>query len=129
MYFPLGANLTNETGGFLIVNQCLGAVASGGILCPAQPIVAARNDNRTISAARTFEGHSQGVSDLAFCVNINPQSNMIVSGSFDETVRIWEVKTGKCLKVLPAHSDPVTAVDFNRYKLVYLYIQSGNHSS
>ncbi|CAN6679873.1 unnamed protein product [Malus baccata var. baccata] len=39
---------------------------------------------------------------------------MIVSGSFDETVRIWEVKTGKCLKVLPAHSDPVTAVDFNR---------------
>ncbi|TQE14301.1 hypothetical protein C1H46_000220 [Malus baccata] len=39
---------------------------------------------------------------------------MIVSGSFDETVRVWDVKTGKCLKVLPAHSDPVTAVDFNR---------------
>jgi len=29
-------------------------------------------------------------------------------------VRIWDVKTGKCLKTLPAHSDPVTAVDFNR---------------
>ena len=39
---------------------------------------------------------------------------MIVSGSFDETVRIWDVKSAKCLKVLPAHSDPVTAVDFNR---------------
>lgn len=39
---------------------------------------------------------------------------MIVSGSFDETVRVWDVKTGKCLKVLPAHSDPVTAVNFNR---------------
>lgn len=39
---------------------------------------------------------------------------MIVSGSFDETVRVWDVKTGKCLKVLPAHSDPVTAVSFNR---------------
>lgn len=39
---------------------------------------------------------------------------MIVSGSFDETVRIWDVKSGKCLKVLPAHSDPVTCVDFNR---------------
>ena len=33
---------------------------------------------------------------------------------FDESVRIWDVKTGKCLKTLPAHSDPVTAVTFNR---------------
>ena len=33
---------------------------------------------------------------------------------FDESVRIWDVKTGKCLKTLPAHSDPVTAVNFNR---------------
>ena len=33
---------------------------------------------------------------------------------FDESVRIWDVKTGKCLKTLPAHSDPVSAVDFNR---------------
>lgn len=38
---------------------------------------------------------------------------MIVSGSFDETVRLWDVKSGKCLKVLPAHSDPVTSVAFN----------------
>ena len=35
---------------------------------------------------------------LSFCVQ------------FDESVRIWDVKTGKCLKTLPAHSDPVTAV-------------------
>jgi len=25
-----------------------------------------------------------------------------------------DVRTGKCLKTLPAHSDPVTAVDFNK---------------
>ena len=35
-------------------------------------------------------------------------------GSFDESVRIWDVRTGKCLKTLPAHSDPVSAVHFNR---------------
>uniref|UniRef100_A0A8C3LX63 WD repeat domain 5B n=1 Tax=Chrysolophus pictus TaxID=9089 RepID=A0A8C3LX63_CHRPC len=28
--------------------------------------------------------------------------------------KIWDVKTGKCLKTLPAHSDPVSAVHFNR---------------
>lgn len=32
---------------------------------------------------------------------------------FDESVRIWDVKTGKCLKTLPAHSDPVSAVSLS----------------
>ena len=39
---------------------------------------------------------------------------MLVSGSFDESVRVWDIKRGKTLKVLPAHSSPVTAVSFNR---------------
>ncbi|XP_038560470.1 WD repeat-containing protein 5-like, partial [Micropterus salmoides] len=59
---------------------------------------------------KTLKGHSNYV----FCCNFNPQSNLVVSGSFDESVRIWDVKTGKCLKTLPAHSDPVSAVHFNR---------------
>ena len=44
-------------------------------------------------------------------------------GSFDESVRIWDVRTGKCLKTLPAHSDPVSAVHFNRWDIV-LYQES-----
>ncbi|CAI5536293.1 unnamed protein product [Closterium sp. Naga37s-1] len=56
----------------------------------------------------------KGHTNYVFCCNFNPQSNLIVSGAFDETVRLWDVKTGKCVKVLPAHSDPVTAVHFNR---------------
>ena len=56
----------------------------------------------------------QGHSNYVFCCNFNPQSNLVVSGSFDESVRIWDVRTGKCLKTLPAHSDPVSAVHFNR---------------
>ena len=79
---------------------------------------------------KTLKGHS----NYAFCCNFNPQSNLVVSGenlhefccflsfnptkhrlgSFDESVRIWDVRTGKCLKTLPAHSDPVSAVHFNR---------------
>ena len=38
---------------------------------------------------------------------------MQVSGSFDETVRLWEVKTCECTNTLPSHSYPVTAVHFN----------------
>jgi hypothetical protein len=59
---------------------------------------------------KTLRGHT----NFVFCVNFNPQSTLIVSGSFDETVKLWDVKTGKCLKTLPAHTDPVTAVNFNR---------------
>ena len=59
---------------------------------------------------KTMRGHTNYV----FCCNFNPQSNLLVSGSFDETVRIWDVRTGQCIKTLPAHSDPVSAVSFNR---------------
>ena len=39
---------------------------------------------------QTLLGHSHYV----FCVCFNPQGNLVASGSFDETVRIWDVKAG-----------------------------------
>lgn len=72
----------------------------------------------------------KGHTNFVFCVNFNHKSNLLASGGFDETVRIWDVargsfrlfcfdvgsclRIGKSLKVLPAHSDPVTAVSFNK---------------
>ncbi|KAL0696107.1 hypothetical protein Bca4012_063287 [Brassica carinata] len=56
----------------------------------------------------------RGHSNFVFCVNFNPPSSLIVSGSFDETIRIWEVKTGRCVRVIKAHAMPVTSVHFNR---------------
>ncbi|GAA49066.1 COMPASS component SWD3 [Clonorchis sinensis] len=77
-------------------------------------------DLGTGKCLKTLKGHSNYV----FCCNFNPQSNLIVSGSvrfycatftlynvqFDESVKLWDVKTGRCIRTLPAHSDPVTAV-------------------
>ena len=37
---------------------------------------------------------------------------MIVSGSFDEAVFIWDVRSLRVMRSLPAHSDPVRGVDF-----------------
>lgn len=39
---------------------------------------------------------------------------MLVSGSYDEAVFLWDVRTGRIMRSLPAHSDPVGGVDFIR---------------
>jgi COMPASS component SWD3 len=37
-----------------------------------------------------------------------------VSGGFDTSVRVWDVKRSRSLKVLPGHTEPVTSAEFNR---------------
>lgn len=37
---------------------------------------------------------------------------MLVSGSYDEAVFLWDVRTARIMRSLPAHSDPVGGVDF-----------------
>lgn len=39
---------------------------------------------------------------------------MLVSGSYDEAVFLWDVRTARVMRSLPAHSDPVGGVDFVR---------------
>lgn len=60
---------------------------------------------------RFLKGHTSFV----MCVKFHPEDSVIASGSFDETVRLWDTRTGGGpVRVLPAHSDPITAVDFVR---------------
>lgn len=45
--------------------------------------------------------------------DLSPNSLRIASGSYDESVRVWESASGKCLKMISAHSEPVTSVCFS----------------
>jgi WD40 repeat protein len=47
---------------------------------------------------KTLEEHSNSVQ----CVAALPSSE-VVSGSWDKTLKVWDVKTGKCLKSLEGH--------------------------
>lgn len=47
------------------------------------------------------------------CCDISVYKDRIASGSFDESVRIWETSSGKCTRMISAHSDPVSSVVFS----------------
>jgi len=46
--------------------------------------------NRQGICVKTLIGHANYV----FCVNFNPNGNLLASGSYDETVQIWDVVQG-----------------------------------
>ncbi|GAK57023.1 serine/threonine protein kinase with WD40 repeats [Candidatus Vecturithrix granuli] len=55
---------------------------------------------------RIFREHEGEVDAVA----ISPDGRFAVSGSWDTTLRVWDIATGKCLRVLKGHQDYVTAV-------------------
>jgi len=53
---------------------------------------------------KALKGHKDAV------LTVQLVRNSIVSSSRDMTVRIWDVKTGHCLRVLQGHEGPIEAV-------------------
>ena len=54
-----------------------------------------------------------GHSDSIFSVSYSPDGKYVASGSFDSTVKIWEVETAKCLKTLHGHTAGVQSVAYS----------------
>ncbi len=48
-----------------------------------------------------MRGHEEGVRSVAF----SPDGDRIVSGSWDETVRVWDAANGQCLEVIRGSGD------------------------
>ena len=58
------------------------------------------------SLLQTLEGHSGWVYSVAF----SPDGQKIVSGSWDQTVRVWDAAAGTLLQTLEGHSHSVHSV-------------------
>lgn len=71
------------------------------------------NDQTRITkwrCALTLQGHSNYV----FCVDWASTGGVLASGSFDESIRLWDVRGGgRCLRTIAAHADPITSVVFS----------------
>ena len=66
-------------------------------------------DVGTGARLRTLEGHTSGISSVAFV----PDRVLLASGSYDNTIRIWDVRTGERLRTLEGHTDAVSSVAFS----------------
>ncbi|NET74532.1 MAG: WD40 repeat domain-containing protein, partial [Sphaerospermopsis sp. SIO1G2] len=50
---------------------------------------------------------------LVYSVIYNPDGKTLASGSYDETIKLWNVETGKEIRTFKGHNDPVTSVIYN----------------
>ena len=55
---------------------------------------------------RTFEGHTEWVAVVALL----PDGHRALSSSYDKTLKLWDLETGKVLRTLEGHTASVTAV-------------------
>lgn len=68
---------------------------------------------------RTLTGHTDGVMCLQFNESLShPSFPVLISGSYDRTVRVWNMETGEQLHCLKGHTLAVKALQFDEVKLI-----------
>src|SRR5262249_49767154 len=62
-----------------------------------------------VTGLATLEGHTRAVLDVAFA----PYGRRLASAGEDQTVRVWDARTGKQLLRIEGHTGPVSKVAFS----------------
>lgn len=60
---------------------------------------------------KTFKGHTNGVMCLQF------DDNILATGSYDTTVKIWDIESGKELRTLSGHTAGIRCLQFDDNRL------------
>ena len=72
-------------------------------------------DANTGACLRTLTGHDFLVRALSF----DPRSGRLVSGSYDKTVKVWDLRTGKMVREFRGcHASHIFDVKFDHCRIV-----------
>ncbi|KAF8652707.1 hypothetical protein AX16_004211 [Volvariella volvacea WC 439] len=78
-----------------------------------------RNWRRGRCTVRTLRGHTDGVMCLQYSETLShPAFPVLITGSYDRTVRVWNMETGTELHCLKGHTRAVRALQFDECKLI-----------
>ena len=61
---------------------------------------------------RTLNGHKRGIACLQY------HDRLVVSGSSDNTIRLWDIECGACLRTLEGHEELVRCIRFDSKRIV-----------
>ncbi|KAH9483781.1 putative E3 ubiquitin ligase complex SCF subunit sconB [Psilocybe cubensis] len=78
-----------------------------------------RNWRRSRYTVRTLKGHTDGVMCLQFNETLShPAFPVLITGSYDRTVRVWNMETGQELQCMKGHTRAIRALQFDEVKLI-----------
>jgi len=87
------------------IRQFIDEIATGAPVPWLRPLKPALHPPGT-PLLRTLEGHSASVLGVA----VTPDGKRAVSASWDHTLKVWDLETGRALRTLEGHSLPVSGV-------------------
>ncbi|CAG8621046.1 8724_t:CDS:2 [Ambispora gerdemannii] len=79
----------------------------------SERLVVERNWRKGRFTCRTLKSHT----DYIMCLQFD-DSNTLITGSYDSTVRVWNIETGEMVRVLSGHRRCVRALQFDDAKLI-----------
>ncbi|KAF8933482.1 WD40 repeat-like protein [Dissophora ornata] len=78
----------------------------------SERLIVERNWRKRNYRTKVFKGHSDGVMCLQF------DDSYLITGSYDNTAKVWNIETGECLRTLTGHALCVRALRFDEAKLI-----------
>ncbi|RSH85891.1 uncharacterized protein EHS24_004076 [Apiotrichum porosum] len=81
-------------------------------------LVVERNWRKGRCQTKTLKGHTDGVMCLQYHTALsNPSYPVLITGSYDRTVRIWNLDSGELVQTLRGHARAVRALQFDQMLL------------